>query len=83
MIHPEYYALLGKYEGIVSRRNTVDRDFYNGVFERWEYPVLTRDHIPPHWCYDLDAETNPYFEERLGVNAVFNSEQKICLVLLA
>lgn len=73
MIHPEYYALLGKYEGIVSRRNTVDRDFYNGVFERWEYPVLTRDHIPPHWCYDLDAETNPYFEERLGVNAVFNS----------
>ena len=73
MIHPEYYALLGKYEGIVSRRNTVDRDFYNGVFERWEYPVLTRDHIPPHWCYDLDAETNPYFEERLGVNAVMNS----------
>jgi len=73
MIHPKYYALLEKYEALVSRKNTVDTDFYNGTYDRYEYPVLTREHIPPHWMYDLDAETNPYFAERLGVNAVFNS----------
>lgn len=28
---------------------------------------------PVHWRYDLNEETNPYFEERLGINAVMNS----------
>jgi 4-O-beta-D-mannosyl-D-glucose phosphorylase len=36
-------------------------------------PVLTNEHIPVFWKYDLDEKTNPYFMERLGVNAVFNS----------
>lgn len=35
--------------------------------------MLTREHIPLHWRYDLNPETNPYFMERLGVNAVMNS----------
>ena len=73
MIHPRYFALREKYEALVSRKNTVDTDFYNGIFDRYTYPVLTREHIPPHWMYDLDMDTNPNFEERLGVNAVFNS----------
>ena len=73
MIHPKYFALREKYEALVSRKNTVDTDFYNGIFDRYAYPVLTREHIPPHWMYDLDMNTNPNFEERLGVNAVFNS----------
>ena len=34
---------------------------------------MTRDHAPLHWRYDLNAETNPYFMERLGINAVMNS----------
>lgn len=29
--------------------------------------------IPLTWRYDLNPETNPYFIERLGVNAVMNS----------
>ncbi len=73
MIHEKYYALRDKYEALVARKNTVDSNFYNGIFERYTDPVLTREHVPPHWCYDLDAETNPNFEERLGINAVFNS----------
>lgn len=73
MIHPEYYAVKAKYESLITRRNTPDEDFYNGIFRRYTYPVLTREHIPPFWRYDLDAASNPYFEERLGVNAVFNS----------
>lgn len=62
-----------KYETLVSRKNEVDSDFYNGVYDRYRYPVLTRDHIPPAWEYDLNHETNPYFMKRLGINAVLNS----------
>ena len=35
--------------------------------------MLTREHAPIEWQYDLDAQTNPFFEERLGINAVMNS----------
>jgi 4-O-beta-D-mannosyl-D-glucose phosphorylase len=45
----------------------------NGIYERFEYPVLTADHTPLFWRYDLNKGTNPYLMERFGINAVFNS----------
>ncbi len=45
----------------------------NGVFERYKNPILTRDHVPLAWRYDLDLVSNPFMMERIGVNAVFNS----------
>jgi 4-O-beta-D-mannosyl-D-glucose phosphorylase len=72
MLHANYYTQLEKYNKVVTRKNKV-ADFYNGIYERYEYPVLTRDHIPLTWKYDLDVNTNPFFMERLGVNAVMNS----------
>ena len=72
MLHPQYYVELDKYNRLMERKNQKST-FYNGVFDRYEYPVLTREHIPLTWKYDLDPETNPYFMERLGVNAVMNS----------
>ena len=45
----------------------------NGVYERYENPVLTAEHAPLEWRYDLDKETNPYLMERLGVHAVLNA----------
>lgn len=45
----------------------------NGIFERYVYPVITADHIPIEYRYDLNPETNPYFMERIGVNATMNS----------
>lgn len=45
----------------------------NGIFERYKNPVLTADHTPLFWRYDLNPETNPYFMERFGINAVFNA----------
>lgn len=73
-----------RYEALVTRKNKPS-DFYNGVCTRWEHPVLTREHAPLIWRYDLNPETNPYFMERLGVNAVFNAgaiklNGKYCLV---
>lgn len=61
-----------KYEATISLKN--DRtDFYNGIYSRYKNPVLTREHIPPFWKFDMDEKANPNFMERLGVNAVFNS----------
>lgn len=45
----------------------------NGIFTKYENPILTRDHVPLHWRYDLNEKTNPYFMERIGFNAAFNS----------
>lgn len=72
MLHPQYYVELQKYNNLIAKKNQ-KTDFYNGVFDRYENPILTREHIPLTWRYDLNPETNPYFMERLGVNAVMNS----------
>ncbi len=57
----------------------------NGIFERYQYPILTAQHIPLFWRYDLNPGTNPFLMERLGVNCVFNPgaielNGKICLI---
>ena len=71
-LHPEYLRQKALQEALLARRNR-KADFYNGIYDRWEHPVLTREHIPLEWRYDLDPAANPYFMERLGVNAVFNA----------
>jgi 4-O-beta-D-mannosyl-D-glucose phosphorylase len=45
----------------------------NGIFTRYRFPVLTAEHTPLEWRYDFNPGTNPFFMERLGVNAVFNA----------
>ena len=72
MLHERYYIEKEKQDKILTSTNAKS-DFYNGVFDRYEYPVLTREHIPLTWRYDLDVDANPYFMERLGINAVMNS----------
>lgn len=73
MLHEKYAQVLERYEALIGRKNKVDGSFYNGIYDRYQYPVLTRDHIPPTWEYDLNPQTNPYFMKRLGINAVMNS----------
>lgn len=72
MLHKQYYVELEKYNRLLARKNEKTSD-YNGIYDRFRDPVLTREHIPLFWKYDLDIQTNPYFMERLGVNAAFNS----------
>lgn len=45
----------------------------NGIYNRHQNPVLTRDHVPLEWRFDLNPKTNPFFMERIGFNAVFNA----------
>ncbi len=63
---------LAKQETLLNRKNRKS-DEYNGIYDRWVYPVLTREHTPLLWRYDLNPETNPNFMERLGINAVLNA----------
>ncbi|WP_028589907.1 glycoside hydrolase family 130 protein [Paenibacillus massiliensis] len=72
MIHEQYAIRQARQEELLSRRNPVNTEFYNGVYDRYQYPVLTRHHVPLHWRFDLNREANPHFMERLGVNAAFN-----------
>ncbi len=71
-LHPEYANVKAKQEELLSRKNRKLEE-QNGVFDRWVYPVLTQAHAPVEWQYDLDADANPFFMKRLGVNAVFNA----------
>lgn len=73
MIHEKYYELLVEQVGLITRKNEKNTEFYNGVYDRYKYPVLTRHHVPLHWRFDLNKETNPNFQERLGINSVFNA----------
>ena len=72
MIHPKYKELLEKQELLLTRPNEINSSFYNGVYDRYQYPVITRHHVPLHWRFDLDETTNPHFMERLGINATLN-----------
>ncbi len=45
----------------------------NGVYERYKYPILTAEHAPLFWRYDLDERTNPYLMERFGIHATLNA----------
>lgn len=65
--------VLQRYEALVTRKNAVDPDWYNGCFDRYVNPVLTAEMVPPWWKFDFNPATNPWFMERLGVNAVFNA----------
>ncbi|MET3846554.1 glycosidase [Paenibacillus sp. OAE614] len=72
MIHEKYAELASRQEELLSRPNERNTEFYNGVYDRYKYPVITRHHVPIHWRFDLDAERNPFFMERLGINATLN-----------
>ncbi len=72
-MNKQYEIEMAKYEKLINRKNEIDTEFYNGVYNKFKYPVLTREHAPLIWQYDFDEKSNPYFMKRLGINAVLNS----------
>jgi len=64
--------LQNSYERLVRRPNRINRAWQNGLFDRYLYPVVTAEHVPVFWRYDLNPKTNPHLIERMGVNVVFN-----------
>lgn len=64
--------LKANHEELLSRKNEKVLNG-NGIYDRYVNPVITAEHAPVHWRYDLNPETNPYLMERIGVNATLNS----------
>ena len=61
-----------RHEALLSRPNKRE-ELGNGIVDRYENPVLTAAHTPLEWRYDFNPETNPYFMERIMMNATMNS----------
>lgn len=67
-----YDRLVRNHRALLQRKNEVDVEWENGLFDRWRYPVLTAEHAPLAWRYDFNPQTNPFLIERMGINAAFN-----------
>lgn len=65
-------ALIAQQNTLLEQRNQPATGG-NGIYQRWQNPVITRHHIPVDWRYDLNESSNPYLMERQGINAAFNS----------
>lgn len=63
--------ILARYEELIARPNEAIEG--NGIYCRYKNPVITAEMVPPTWKYDFNPVTNPYFMERIGVNATLNS----------
>lgn len=61
------------YEELIAKKNEVVQESYNGIYFRHKNPVLTHQHAPIFWRYDLNPTTNPFLMERIGINAAFNA----------
>ena len=65
-------ALLAQHEALVTKTNS-RKAKGNGIYDCYENPILTAEHAPIFWRYDLNEKTNPFLMERQGINAAFNS----------
>lgn len=65
-------ALQQAYDALIERPNK-PVSLGNGVYNRYEHPVLTAMHTPLTWRYDFREPQNPHLMERFGINGVFNA----------
>lgn len=61
-----------RHEKLLQQQNLPLEDL-SGIAQRYIHPVVTAEHIPLEWRYDLNPATNPFCLERIGVNAAMNS----------
>ena len=64
-------SLRRQHQKLLARKNHPQADG-DGIFDRYEFPVLTAEHTPLEWRYDFDPARNPHLMTRLGINCVFN-----------
>ena len=65
-------ALRAHHEALLTKKNVAE-DFGNGIYTRYEFPILTAEHTPLEWRYDLDEKDNPHLMQRIMMNATLNS----------
>ncbi len=64
--------LFERHNKLIAKENKPIKE-YNGIYQRYKRPILTAQHTPVYWRYDLSPIANPKLMERLGINAVLNS----------
>lgn len=69
--HSQLRNLQRTHQQLLRKRNVLQRGG-NGIFDRYEFPVLTAAHTPLEWRYDFNPKANPHLLTRLGINCVFN-----------
>ena len=65
-------ALRQRHEALLQRKNQV-MEGGNGIYEKYEYPILTAEHTPLEWKYDFNEQDNPFLMQRIMMNAVLNA----------
>ncbi|MEN2435339.1 glycosidase [Weeksellaceae bacterium A-14] len=66
-------AVTKEFEELIRRKNLPAAEAGNGIYIRYQHPVITAAHAPLEWRYDFDEGRNPFFMERFGINAAFNA----------
>ena len=65
-------ALRAHHEELLTRPNT-PKPWGNGIYEKYEHPILTAEHTPLEWRYDFDEKSNPFPMQRIMMNATLHS----------
>lgn len=66
-------AVLEKWHNELVSRKNIPSETYNGLYRRYVNPVLTAEHTPLFWRYDLNPSSNPALLQRMGINSVCNA----------
>jgi 4-O-beta-D-mannosyl-D-glucose phosphorylase len=66
-------ALEKQHKTLLEQKNEPQESVGNGIYERYKNPVVTAAHIPLNWRFDFNEDSNPFLQERIGVNAAFNA----------
>lgn len=65
-------SLISDNLSLITKKNYPKKN-NNGVFQRWQNPIVTASHTPITWRYDLDEASNPFLMERQSINSTFNA----------
>ena len=61
------------HEELLARENKPVECFGNGIYQKYQFPILTAGHTPLEWRYDFSEQDNPYLMQRIMMNAVLNA----------
>jgi len=65
-------ALREAHESFLALKNE-PVEFSNGIYQKYQYPILTAEHTPLEWRYDFNEQDNPFLMQRIMMNAVLNA----------
>jgi 4-O-beta-D-mannosyl-D-glucose phosphorylase len=68
---------------VLLRRPNLPLRRSNGIIQRFQYPVVTKEHIPLFWRYDFDTGSNPFcisFNSTMNAGALYRDGRYLLFV---